>query len=175
MNEGRNWPALGLAVTNARKAKFGTVDKARTAAEVSRGAWDRVEQGKSVKDFTLTAIEKALGWPPGRAVAILEGASDLTAPDTPSALAASMAMLRAIVEEQSQEVLAHAAKEAASASDAEEAERILSEAVFITENLRGASEAALRRLSDPADRSDLALAADPGDDATGESESYHQT
>lgn len=53
--------------------KFKTVDRARIAAEVSRGTWDAVEKGKPVKDFSLAAIEEALDWPAGHALAILTG------------------------------------------------------------------------------------------------------
>lgn len=69
--EGRQ--RLGKAVKVDRMRKFRTVDAARIAARVSRGAWENVEQGKSVKDFTLGAIEDALGWPAGRAQQIIDG------------------------------------------------------------------------------------------------------
>lgn len=57
--------ALGRLVKRERLSKFGTVDSARAAAQVSRGAWDNVEAGRRVKDFTLAAIEKALGFRSG--------------------------------------------------------------------------------------------------------------
>lgn len=73
MNEQRNREQLGKMVKADRMRLYRTVDKARIAAKISRGAWDHVEQGKPAKDFTLGAIEEALGWPAGRAQAVLEG------------------------------------------------------------------------------------------------------
>ena len=64
---------LGREVRAARQEKFRTVDQARIAAGISRGAWDNVEGGNSAKAFTYAAIEKALGWPGGRCLDILEG------------------------------------------------------------------------------------------------------
>lgn len=66
---------LARRVTGARSRLYETVEKARLAANVSRGAWDNVEDenGTTPQDFTLGKIEKALGWPQGFALAILEG------------------------------------------------------------------------------------------------------
>lgn len=73
MSEQQNREQLGKMVKADRMRLYRTVDKARIAAKVSRGSWDNVEQGKPVKDFTLGAIEEALGWPPGRAQSVIEG------------------------------------------------------------------------------------------------------
>ncbi|MFL6061254.1 MAG: hypothetical protein ACJ72E_08485 [Marmoricola sp.] len=73
MNTQEDRDRLAREVKAARLRKFKTVDRARIAAAVSRGAWDNVERGDSVKDFTLASIEEALGWPEGRALAILSG------------------------------------------------------------------------------------------------------
>lgn len=69
--------------------KYRTVDAARIAAKISRGAWDNVEQGKSVKDFTLGAIEDALDWPAGRALELLHGVDNSSSlpPEVEAALA----------------------------------------------------------------------------------------
>lgn len=74
MNSDEGRRRLGREVRAERVKRFRTVDRARIAAGISRGAWDNVERGESVKDFTLAAIELALEWPPGRAQDIIDGA-----------------------------------------------------------------------------------------------------
>lgn len=64
---------LAQRVKDARRKKFRTVDGARVAAQVARGTWEKVEKGEPVKDFSLAAIESALGWESGTAASILEG------------------------------------------------------------------------------------------------------
>lgn len=73
MNEQTNRDRLAQAVKAARLRKFKTVDSARIAAGVARGTWDNVEHGKPVKEFSLAAIEEALDWPVGHALAMLRG------------------------------------------------------------------------------------------------------
>ena len=65
---------LGLQVRAERMKRYRTVDKARIEADISRGAWEHVESGKPVKEFTLGAVEQALGWDAGRAQRIIDGA-----------------------------------------------------------------------------------------------------
>lgn len=77
MNEDENRRSLGRFVKRERLAKFKTVDRARAVADVSRGAWDNVEAGRKVKDFTLAAIEQALGHQPGLYDAVIAGARQL--------------------------------------------------------------------------------------------------
>lgn len=69
--EGRR--RLAVLVAADRGRIYRTVDRARIAAKVSRGTWDSVEAARPVKDFSLSAIEEALGWPAGRAQRILRG------------------------------------------------------------------------------------------------------
>lgn len=88
-DEGRR--RLGNAVRADRMRKYRTVDAARIAAKISRGAWDNVEQGKPVKDFTLGAIEDALDWPAGRAHELLYGVEG--APQLPPEIEAGLADL----------------------------------------------------------------------------------
>lgn len=64
---------LARAVRADRLRAYGTVEKARAVAGVSRGSWDAVEAGKPVREFTLAAVERALQWPAGHAEAILTG------------------------------------------------------------------------------------------------------
>lgn len=78
VNEQAGREKLAAAVKRDRKARYRTVDEARQAARISRGAWDSVEKAQPVKGFTLTAVEKALGWPPGRAEDLLAGRSIAT-------------------------------------------------------------------------------------------------
>lgn len=73
MNEQAGRDVLAAEVKRARKKLFRSVDEARNAAHISRGAWDSVEKGNPVKEFTLTAIEKALKWPTGHAEDLLAG------------------------------------------------------------------------------------------------------
>lgn len=73
MNETEGRKRLALAVAADRGRIYRTVDAARIAAKVSRGTWDKVEAGERVKDFTLASVEEALGWPAGRARAIIDG------------------------------------------------------------------------------------------------------
>jgi hypothetical protein len=67
---------LARAVRADRLRVYGTVEKARMAADISRGAWDHVEAGDPVREFTLAAVERALGWPQGRADTILNERSE---------------------------------------------------------------------------------------------------
>lgn len=78
------WEGLGVNESEARRKlaqhiksdrieQYGTVEKARRAAEVSRGSWDAAEAGKPVKEFTLNRIAKALGWEMGEAQRALAG------------------------------------------------------------------------------------------------------
>lgn len=78
MNSQENRDRLAREVKVARLRKFKTVDSARIAAKVSRGTWDSVEKGDSVKEFSLASIEEALDWPPGYALALLEGHDENT-------------------------------------------------------------------------------------------------
>lgn len=64
-------------VRSQRAHKFGTVDAARIEAGISRGAWDSVEQGKKVRDFTYGAVEKALDLPAGYLAALSKGNEEL--------------------------------------------------------------------------------------------------
>lgn len=73
---------LARRVRAARARLYGTVEVARAAAKVSRGAWDNVESGGKAQDYILGRIERALGWPEGFALAIIDG----TAPDLPPAV-----------------------------------------------------------------------------------------
>lgn len=83
---------LAAAVTSARKRKFRTVEAARNSVDppISRGAWDKVEGGASVKDFTLSAVETALGWAEGEAARILAGGDGFVAEVESSNLSESM-------------------------------------------------------------------------------------
>ena len=90
--EGRR--RLGEVVKAARSRKFRTVEKAKTAAEISRGAWEKVERGDHVRPYTLSAVEVALVWPAGRAQEIIDGAS--SAPDRDGEVAELRASLREI-------------------------------------------------------------------------------
>jgi hypothetical protein len=74
VNEQENRERLGEAIAAARLRKFKTVDKARVAAGIARGTWEKAESGEKIKPFSLASIEEALDWPVGRARAILAGA-----------------------------------------------------------------------------------------------------
>lgn len=76
MNEKESRQRLAAAVKADRMRLHRTVDAARVAAHISRGAWENVEAGRSVKEFTLGAIEQALEWPAGKAQSILDGTSE---------------------------------------------------------------------------------------------------
>lgn len=73
MSEDEGRKRLAEEVKAARGRKYRTVERARAAVRISRGAWDAVENGKPVKPFTLAAVEDALGWPAGRAQQIIAG------------------------------------------------------------------------------------------------------
>lgn len=64
---------LADAVKRDRRRKYRTVERARAAAGLSRGAWDNVEKARPVKEVTLTAVEEALEWRPGTAERLLSG------------------------------------------------------------------------------------------------------
>lgn len=74
-DEGR--ARLGVEIQRERRARFGTVEKARIAANVNRATWDNAEQGKRLREDRLAAIERALGWQPGTAWKIMAGDDDL--------------------------------------------------------------------------------------------------
>lgn len=80
VNDDDSRTVLAAQVKAARMAKFRTVDAARVAAGVARGTWEKVERGDSVKEFSLGAIEKALGWQPGHATRVLAGDTSAPAP-----------------------------------------------------------------------------------------------
>lgn len=73
MNGDAGRKRLGDAVKAARSRQFRTIERAKAAAEISRGAWEKVERGDSVRPYTLSAVEVALEWPAGRAQAIIDG------------------------------------------------------------------------------------------------------
>lgn len=65
---------LGALVARDRRQLYGTVDKARIAAKINTATWNKVEAGKPVAERSLTAVQRALNWPPDRALQILAGA-----------------------------------------------------------------------------------------------------
>ncbi len=73
VNESEGRLLLGAAIAADRGRIYRTVDAARIAAKVARGTWEKAEKGQPVKDFSLAAIEEALGWPAGRAQSIIAG------------------------------------------------------------------------------------------------------
>lgn len=73
MNESDYRAVLAERIKAARRRKFKTVDAARQAADIARGTWEKAEKGLPIKDFSLAAIEGALGWDDGYAQAILDG------------------------------------------------------------------------------------------------------
>lgn len=76
MNENEGRRRLAAAVKADRMRLHRTVDAARMKVGISRGAWENVEAGRSVKEFTLGAIEEALEWPAGKAQRILDGVGE---------------------------------------------------------------------------------------------------
>ena len=64
---------LGELVKAERRNKFGSIEQAIREAGVNRATWLRVENGQRVRDDSLSSIEHALGWTPGRAWRILAG------------------------------------------------------------------------------------------------------
>lgn len=64
---------LGQYVTERRRTKYGSVEAAIRAAEVNRVTWRKVELGEAVRDASLSAIEKSLGWNPGDAWRVMAG------------------------------------------------------------------------------------------------------
>lgn len=64
---------LGEAVTLARLDNGWGKEEAARQAGISSITWKRVEDGQSVQDVKLRAIEVALGWPPGAADRIADG------------------------------------------------------------------------------------------------------
>lgn len=73
MNNDQGLRRLAREVKAARVKKFRTVDKARIAAGISRGAWDNVEHGRPAKELTYMAIEDALDWPAGHCLELIAG------------------------------------------------------------------------------------------------------
>jgi len=70
--EVRNYSKLARMV-RIRRAELGlTVYSAAEKTRISKDTLMKVEDGRSVRDNTYLALEKALGWDPGTCVAILE-------------------------------------------------------------------------------------------------------
>lgn len=98
MNEQARREALAEAVTEARLRRFRTVTRAVTAAGIARGTWDKVEDAKPVKRYSLSAVEDALGWPFGYATKILNGEAEGQPPESVTPPGGIRELRRVIVE-----------------------------------------------------------------------------
>ncbi len=76
-----DWPRLGEYVREARRTHY-NIEQVIREAEVARGTWKRLEDGLPVRDDTLRAAERVLGWNPGDAWRVLEGGEPLERPGT---------------------------------------------------------------------------------------------
>ena len=73
----RDWSRLGVAIRDARKATGLGQRELAERARMSRSTVQYLEAGRvpTGRDpHSLPAIERALGWPPGTALAVAEGA-----------------------------------------------------------------------------------------------------
>lgn len=188
VNEEANRAALGRLVKRDRLRIHKTVDKARASVGISRGAWDNVEAGRSVKEVTLASVEDALGWPTGRAARILSGEEPVNLRNDPGAgrrsaiqreaepLEATVsdtvrssfesAILRALADDPA---LVDLLAERVVKSLADKPDFFWSHPVEVVKELMSKG-----LLSEGPATPNLALAADPDDDAAGESESYNE-
>lgn len=82
MSNGDGLVRLGRIVKSERGRKFGTAQAAIREAQMNAATLKRVESGMPVRADRLAAIEKALGWPAGRAQRIIDGLEVEAAPQT---------------------------------------------------------------------------------------------
>lgn len=81
---GNDRDRLGDYIHAARLAHYGSVEKAIRAAGVNRATWLRAERGAPIRDESMTAIEKALGWNVGDSDRIMAGGEPMDEPAEPA-------------------------------------------------------------------------------------------
>lgn len=74
----RDLQRLGRYIAAARRAHYGTVTAAVSAAGVNTLTWSKAERGEPIREDRLTAIEKALGWNVGDGWIVAEGGEPMT-------------------------------------------------------------------------------------------------
>lgn len=80
----RDLVRLGKYITAARRAHYGTVSAAVSAAGVNTLTWNKAERGEPIREDRLTAIEKSLGWNVGDGWVIAEGGEPMSEATSPS-------------------------------------------------------------------------------------------
>lgn len=75
---------LGARVKAHRLQLYASRDAAAAAADnMSKDTWQRVEEGRPVRESTYAKVEKALGWAPGSCALIGEGGEPVLASESP--------------------------------------------------------------------------------------------
>lgn len=79
---------LGARVKAHRLQHYASRDAAATAADISKDTWQRVEEGRPVRESTYVKIDRALGWAPGSCVIVGDGGEPVLADEPPAQAAA---------------------------------------------------------------------------------------
>jgi hypothetical protein len=69
----RDLDRLAQSVKRHRLELYGPRDAAVSASDVTKDTWQRVEEGRPVRESTYAAIERALGWATGSCIEVAEG------------------------------------------------------------------------------------------------------
>lgn len=70
---------LGARVKAHRLQLYASRDAAASAAGISKDTWQRVEEGRPVRESTYVKVDKALGWAPGSCTLVGEGGEPVLA------------------------------------------------------------------------------------------------
>lgn len=70
---------LGARVKSHRLQQYASRDAAAAAAEISKDTWQRVEEGRPVRESSYAKIDGALGWAVGSCLVIADGGEPILA------------------------------------------------------------------------------------------------
>ncbi|MFJ8538098.1 hypothetical protein [Streptomyces sp. NPDC093591] len=90
----RDLERLGATVKAHRLQRYSSRDAAGAAGGITKDTWQRVEEGRPVRESSYMGIEKALGWAIGSCILIAEGGSPVLAGDASSFDSAGAAVER---------------------------------------------------------------------------------
>jgi hypothetical protein len=80
----RDLDHLGTTVKAHRLQRYPSRDAAASAAGMTKDTWQRVEEGRPVRESSYAKVDTALGWAVGSCILIAEGGAPVlagTAPD----------------------------------------------------------------------------------------------
>lgn len=74
---------LGDRVKSHRLQLYSSRDAAAAAAGITKDTWQRVEEGRPVRESTYVKIDKALGWAVGSCALVGDGGEPMLAGESP--------------------------------------------------------------------------------------------